>query len=120
MNDAKSKWRGPAKSKKMIYGLLLAAVAFEVTGDLMFRKWGIERQWPQFVLSLIIYNLGTIAWGVSLLFMEVSTGIVILGVLNVVLVFAGGVVFFHEHVSVMQAVGMLLGVASLILLSWNA
>lgn len=101
----------------MLYALLAAAVALEVAGDLLFRKWGIENRWPVFAASLVIYNLGAVAWGFSLRHIQVSTGIVLIGVLNVVLVVLGGVVLFHERLSTGQFFGVLLGIGSLILLS---
>ena len=104
----------------MLYGLLLVAVLFEVAGDLLFRKWGIEQRWPLFVGSLLIYNVAAIAWGVSLRYMQVSTGIVVLGVLNVVLVVIGGVVLFGERLSWPQVLGLVLGMASLVLLNGEA
>jgi multidrug transporter EmrE-like cation transporter len=106
-----------AGNKFMLYALLLIAVLLEVTGDLLFRKWGIDNRWPVFVLAIVVYNIGAVAWGYSLQFMQVSTGIIVLGVLNVVLVVIGGVVFFREQLSTLQVIGVVLGLASLILLS---
>lgn len=101
----------------MLYALLFVAIAFEVAGDLIFRKWGIEQRWPLFILALLIYNVAAVAWGFSLRYTQVSSGIVLLGVLNVVLVVVGGVVLFKERLSTAQLLGVLLGVASLALLN---
>lgn len=99
-----------------LYMLLGAAVLLEVTGDLLFRKWGIENRWPVFAASLVVYNLGAVAWGFSLRHIQVSTGIVLIGVLNVVLVALGGVVLFQERLSTGQIFGIVLGIGSLVLL----
>ena len=101
--------------KIAVYAMLLIAVTFEVLGDLLFRKWGIEQRWPVFAASLIIYNLGAIAWGISLRFMQVSTGIIVLGILNVVFVVIGGAVIFKERITPLQTLGIALGLVSLIL-----
>jgi spermidine export protein MdtJ len=102
--------------KPMLYALMIAAVVFEVSGDLLFRKWGLEQRWPVFVASLLIYNLAAIAWGFSLRHIQVSTAIVVLGVLNVVLVVIGGVVLYREQLSATQMIGIGLGIVCLILL----
>lgn len=101
----------------MLYALLFVAIAFEVAGDLIFRKWGIEQRWPLFVIALVSYNIAAVAWGYSLRFTQVSTGIVLLGVLNVALVVIGGVLLFKEKLTTMQTLGVLLGLASLALLN---
>jgi multidrug transporter EmrE-like cation transporter len=106
----------PNGKRVLIYSLLLAAALGEVAGDLLFRKWGIEKKWTVFVAALVIYNVATLLWGFSLQYIQVSTGIIILGVLNVVLVVIGGLVFFQEKLSTMQIVGVVLGIASLTLL----
>ncbi len=98
------------------YALLAIAVLFEVTGDLLFRKWGIEQRWPLFVISLVVYNMAVVAWACSLRITQVSSAIMMLGVLNVILVVIGGVVLFKEKLSAPQILGLLLGVASLALL----
>ncbi len=104
----------------MLYLLLIVAVLLEVAGDLLFRKWGVENRWPIFVLALIVYNIGAVAWGYSLRSIQVSSGIIVLGVLNVVLVVIGGVVLFQEKLSTLQTVGIAFGLLSLILLSGDA
>ena len=101
----------------MPYVLLIAAVIFEAAGDLLFRKWGLEQRWPVFVASLLVYNLAAVIWGLSLRDLQVSTAIVYVGVINVVLVAVGGVLFFREHLTGSQLVGIGLGIGSLILLS---
>jgi multidrug transporter EmrE-like cation transporter len=105
------------KETVMLYALLFVAIAFEVAGDLIFRKWGIEQRWPLFVIALVSYNIAAVAWGYSLRFTQVSTGIVLLGVLNVALVVIGGVLLFKEKLTTMQTLGVLLGLASLALLN---
>jgi multidrug transporter EmrE-like cation transporter len=103
-----------------LYALLGMAVALEVAGDLLFRKWGIEQRWPLFVVSLVIYNLAAVAWAYSLRMTQVSSAIVMLGLLNVILVVIGGVILFKERLSTPQIFGLVLGVASLFLLNREA
>jgi multidrug transporter EmrE-like cation transporter len=105
------------KESVMLYALMFVAIVFEVAGDLVFRKWGIEQRWPLLVAGLAIYGVGAVAWAFSLRYTQVSTGIVLLGVMNVVLVVIGGMVFFKEKLSTTQLLGVLLGVASLALLN---
>jgi drug/metabolite transporter (DMT)-like permease len=106
----------PSGKRMILYSLLVAAALGEVAGDLLFRKWGIEKKWSVFIAALVIYNIATLLWGFSLQYIQVSTGIIILGVLNVVLVVIGGLVFFGEKLSTTQIAGVVLGIASLALL----
>jgi multidrug transporter EmrE-like cation transporter len=103
-----------------LYALLGMAVLLEVAGDLLFRKWGMEQRWPLFAVSLVIYNLAAVAWAYSLRMTQVSSAIVMLGLLNVILVVIGGVVLFREKLSTPQILGLILGVASLALLNRGA
>jgi uncharacterized membrane protein len=106
------------------YSLLAIAVLFEGTADLLFRKWGIDRQagrgsWMFFAISLGIYVIGSVSWGLSLQFQEVSRGIVAFAVLNVLMVAAAGVWLFGEHLSTVNRIGILLGTLSLVLVEWH-
>src|SRR3954447_9153173 len=106
------------------YGFLGLAVLLEATADLLFRKWGIERQagagsWSFFALSLCIYMAGAVCWGLSLQFEAVLRGIIAFAVLNVVMVAVAGVWLYEEHLSTINRIGILLGAGSLILVEWR-
>lgn len=106
------------------YGLLLLAVLLEGTADILFRKWGLDRQkgtahWLMFAFSMAVYMSGAACWGLSLQFKDVSRAIVGFAVLNVVIVAIAGLVVFGEQLSFINRLGIVLGTASLIMVEWR-
>jgi drug/metabolite transporter (DMT)-like permease len=106
------------------YGFLLLAVLLEGTADLMFRKWGLDRQkgsahWLMFAFSMAVYMSGAACWGLSLQFKDVSRAIVGFAVLNVVIVAFAGLVVFGEQLSFVNRLGIVMGMASLIMVEWR-
>jgi multidrug transporter EmrE-like cation transporter len=107
----------------MFYILIVLGVLLEGSADLLFRKWGLERQqglgsWVFFTAALLIYMSGALCWGLSLQFRAVSRAIVAFAVLNVVMVAVAGVLLFNEHLSWVNRLGIALAVLSLILVEW--
>lgn len=102
------------------YAFLVLAVVLEGAADLMLRQWGLERaagggRWGLFAVSLAIYMGGAVCWGLSLQYREVSRGIVAFAVLNVLAVAVAGVLLFGEELSLVNRVGIVLGLCSLVL-----
>ena len=81
---------------------------FEVFGDYYLKK-------QQFSLGLFIYFLGSCFWALSLKEVELSKGIVVFTVVNLLLVVGVGVVQFGESLSSKQLLGVGFALLSLIL-----
>ncbi|MBI5913117.1 EamA family transporter [Candidatus Azambacteria bacterium] len=102
---------------KYIFLLLITlAVALEVFSDVLFKKWAIENRSYLLVLGLVIYMIGTTFWAYSLRYGHLSKAISIFAVLNLIILVLVGVLFFKEDLSVINKVGIALGVISVILI----
>ncbi len=101
--------------KQVALILLILAVAFEVISDVLFKKWSMEnKSWLLFV-GLSIYAFGTLLWAFSLKGELLSKAIVIFTILNLVGVVLIGIFFFKEHLTIVQKIGILLGIVAVVL-----
>ena len=95
--------------------LILAAVAFEVVADFILKKWSIESKNALLFAGLLVYFIGTIFWAFSLRFEFLSKAVSVFTVLNFIAVVLVGVLFFNENLSLLNKLGVCLGVLSIIL-----
>lgn len=102
--------------KYVFYGLILLAVAFEVIGDIFFKKWSVENKNVLPYAGLFIYFIGTIFWAISLKYEFLSRAISIFTILNLIVITLVGVLIFKEDLSLINKIGIGLGIASVILI----
>lgn len=88
--------------------VVLLGAALEVVGDVYLKK-------QQFALGLFIYFLGSCFWAMSLKEVDLSKGIVVFTVVNLLLVVAVGVFQFNEILTPKQMLGVGFALLSLIL-----
>jgi multidrug transporter EmrE-like cation transporter len=100
---------------KFALGLITLAVFFEVIGDVLFKYWSINSKTTFIVIGVLIYSIGTIIWAYSLKFDLLSKQITIFTVLNLIAVVLVGFFLFKEEVSIVNMIGITLGVISVIL-----
>lgn len=98
------------------FGLLAAAVTLEILGDVYFKKWSINQKWLVLAGGMALYTAGTFFWAWSLKYELLSKAVSIFTILNFLAVIIVGVVVFKEHVSLVNKIGMLLGIISVILM----
>ncbi|MDD5416500.1 MAG: SMR family transporter [Candidatus Aenigmarchaeota archaeon] len=103
-------------AKIMFFILILLAVALEVAGDIFFKKWSIENKNILLLLGISIYFIGSIFWAFSLKYEYLSKAITLFTVLNLIVVILVGALFFKENLTLMNKLGILLGIVSIILL----
>lgn len=102
---------------KFIFFFLIAlAVSFEVFGDIFFKKWAIDNKNILLFIGLLIYFAGTIFWAVSLRYEYLSKAISIFTVINLIVIVLVGVLYFKEDLSLINKVGIALGILSVILI----
>ena len=101
-------------------GLLLItlAVLFEVSADILFKKWSIDNRQLLLGIGIFLYFIATIFWAYSLRFELLSKAITVFTVLNFILVLLAGVLIFNEQISDINKLGIALGFASIILLQF--
>jgi multidrug transporter EmrE-like cation transporter len=96
--------------------LVLLATAAEVVGDIFFKKWSLGSKNILLILGFIIYGIGTILWAFSLKYEFLSKAISILTLLNLIVVVLVGVLYFNENLTLINKLGVALGIVSIILI----
>jgi len=102
--------------KLIFFGLILLATALEVVGDIFFKKWSLSGKNIILVLGFIIYTVGTVFWALSLKYDFLSRAISVLSILNLIIVVLVGVLYFNETLSLVNKIGIALGILSLVLI----
>ncbi|HRZ85522.1 MAG TPA: SMR family transporter [Candidatus Paceibacterota bacterium] len=104
-------------SIKIIFFLLIGiAVLLEVIGDIFFKKWSINNRIILLIAGLLIYFVGTAFWAISLKYEYLSKAISIFTILNLIIVVLVGVIYFKEDLSLINRIGIGLGVLSVFLI----
>jgi len=94
--------------------LIVVASLLEVGADLLLKKWSLGNRNVWLILGIGIYLVATIFWAFSLKYDLMSRAITIFFVLNMVLVVLAGVLIFGEKLSLVNKIGILLGIVSLV------
>ena len=102
--------------KLVFFALITLAVALEVVGDILFKKWAIDGRTTLLLLGLGIYFIGTVFWALSLRYEFLSKAISVFTVLNMVVIVLVGVLYFKEDLSLINKIGVALGVIGVILM----
>jgi len=102
--------------KLTFFCLIVLAVAFEVAGDIFFKKWSVESKNLLLYVGLFVYFIGSVFWAVSLKYEHLSKAISVFTVLNLIIVVLVGVLYFKEDLSFINRIGIGLGVLSIILI----
>ena len=100
--------------KFIFFGLIALAVVLEIVGDIFLKKWSIDNKNILLYVGLLIYFIGTIFWAISLKYEYVSKAISVFTVLNLIIVVLVGVLYFKEDLSLINKVGIGLGILSVI------
>ena len=98
-------------------GLLLigGAVFFEIIADIILKYWSINPKTIFVVCGIIVYTIGTTMFAYSLRFGDLSKMGTIFTVVNLIVVVLIGLLLFKEQVSLINMIGIFLGVISVIL-----
>jgi len=101
--------------KLLFFALIFLSVLLEVAGDVLFKKWSIESKNMLLIAGLSIYFIGSIFWAFSLKYEYLSKSITVFTVFNLIAVALAGVVLFKEDLSLINKLGIIAGVISVIL-----
>ncbi len=102
--------------KLIFFGFIILAVLLEIAGDIFFKEWSVNGKNILFYAGMLIYISGTLFWAFSLKYEYLSKAISIFTVLNLVIVALVGVLYFGEKLSLVNKIGIGLGVLSVILI----
>jgi multidrug transporter EmrE-like cation transporter len=97
---------------------ILVLVAFELVADIFAKQFGLTGKVLFGVLSILGYVLANIAWLFSLRNgAQLGKGSILFSALSSVGAVLLGVFVYHEKVNSYQLIGVVLGIAAIILLS---
>lgn len=104
-------------SSKLIFLFLIAlAVGLEVFADIFFKKWSLENKQVVLYLGLVFYFVGTVFWAISLKYEYLSKAVSVFTIINLIAVVLVGIIYFKEDLSLINKVGILLGIISIALI----
>lgn len=101
---------------KWFFALIIFAVIFEVIADILFKYWTLNTKNLFLVGGVILYSIGTLIWAFSLKYEYLSKAITIFTVVNLIVVVLVGIFLFKEDLSMINKLGLLLGIISVILI----
>ncbi len=96
--------------------LIVISARLEATGDIILKKWAIDGKNIALIFGIAVYFVATLLWAFSLKYEFLSKAISILTVLNLVIVVLVGVLYFKEDLSMVNKIGIALGIISIILI----
>lgn len=96
--------------------LLLVSVIFEVIADVLFKKWAISNKIAILIIGFGLYSIGTVFWAFSLKYEYFSKAVPVFIMLNLIFLSLIGVYYFHERLSTLNIMGVLLALISIILI----
>lgn len=102
-------------TKLIFFVLIIVAAALEVLADAFFKEWSLKNKNVLFGIGMAIYLLATIIWAFSIKYELLSKAICVFALLNIIIVVLVGVLYFKEQLTLLNKIGVLLGIISVIL-----
>lgn len=95
-------------------------IAFEVVADIFAKEYSLKGTWYFWLAAILSYIVANVfwLWGIKS-GSELARGAIIFSVGSAIAAVIVGVVFYHESVSKIQIIGMVLGALSLALIFWE-
>ena len=100
----------------MIYLLVLSIVLSETIAISFLKKFSLTANWLFFALGLVFYTLVSVLLIKSFKYEEMGIVNVLWSALSVLMVVGSGVIFFKEHVTLFEGVGILFVVLGVLIL----
>ncbi len=96
---------------------LVLLVILEASADIVAKYFAITNKMYIAVGALLLYVVANIFWLIALKNgVSLATGAVIFSIASEVLAIFIGLLIYHEQISLMQGIGIILGIISLVLL----
>lgn len=106
----------PISLKVIFFILIILAALFESGGDIILKKWAIDGKLIFFIAGVAIYFIAIVVWAFSLKYEFLSKAISVITILNLIVVVLVGVLYFKEDLSVINKIGIVSGIISVILI----
>lgn len=95
--------------------VILGGISLTI-GDLIMKKWIANGGLIIYVLGLVVYLVGMIFLSQSFRFKNIAVASMLLVIFNVVCLVIVSWIFYHEKLTWIQIVGILIGMLSVVLL----
>ncbi len=96
-------------------------ITFELLADVLSKEWALHGLAIRFVGAILGYIIANVFWLFALKDGSgLARGAMIFSVASAVIAVGLGVFLYHEKVSTMEVVGMILGVIAITLILWQA
>ncbi len=92
------------------------AILFESFADVLFKFSHTESKQIFLWIGIVLYTIGTVIWAYSLKYEFLSKAISLFTILNLVVVTLAGVFIFKEELTLINKIGILLGIVSVFLI----
>lgn len=102
--------------KTIFFILVVIAAVLEASGDVILKKWALDGKNFFFIFGLAVYFMATVIWAFSLKYEFLAKAISIITILNLIIVVLVGVLYFKEDLSVINKIGIVAGIISVILI----
>lgn len=96
--------------------LIFSAILFESFADVLFKFSHTESKQILLWIGVVFYTIGTVIWAYSLKYEFLSKAISLFTILNLIIVTLAGVFIFKEELSLINKIGILLGIISVFLI----
>jgi len=96
---------------------LLISTIFFAIGEFLSKKWGINPSWALAIWVVVLNAISAFLWLPSLLnHGKLSIMGIMWTLLGAILTVSIGIFIFHEEVTIIQTIGIVLAITSLVLL----
>jgi len=102
--------------KLIFFGLIISAVVIEVVADILFKKWALANKNILLITGVFLYLAGTMFFAISLKYEFLSKAVPVFAILNIILVTFVGLIIFKEDLSLINKVGIALGILGVALI----
>lgn len=97
--------------------ILLAIGAFiDTIGDIIMKKWVVDKNIWIFVLGMITYLIGLGFLAYSYNYKNIAVASVIFVILNIIMLSIASWFYFNETLSTLQITGIIVGIIAIIIL----
>ncbi len=99
---------------------LLMLIVFEGVADIFSKEWSVRGTLPWWLLAIGGYVVANTFWLFAIRNGSgLTRGAIIFSVGSAILAVAIGLLIYREEISRMEALGVVLGIVALALISWN-
>lgn len=95
-------------------------ITFELIADVLAKEWSLGNKPYWWVLAIAAYCIGNLFWLLALKNGSgLARGAVMFSLASEILAIGVAILYYHESLNKIQALGIVLGIISLVLLFWE-